>query len=155
MTGEYRDIDAFKSGILGWVNRYPELAYQRLNTALVGCMIRRNRSSKINGVPIMKLPALFSTISKVQLSRVERQLYMPIHFRLDKLYKGLDLSKHDALTKPNNHIFQQLSNCRQACLDIRLVLSKKGYAVIDEETLEVEEEEVDPGNGGRAKTKVI
>lgn len=89
-------------------------------------MIRRKKDSVLEGQPVITLPECHSTIETIQLTEEEQSAYDALERQLwDKLKRFTETLKPGQRVKENHQIFQILANCRQACLDLRLLIAKE------------------------------
>jgi SNF2 family DNA or RNA helicase len=72
----YSKASTFKELIRDAINgSKPELGYQRLQTVLLTCMLRRTKNSKIDGQPVVALPERRVVLEQQEFSTPEREFY--------------------------------------------------------------------------------
>ncbi|KAI8822237.1 SNF2 family N-terminal domain-containing protein [Fimicolochytrium jonesii] len=94
------------------------LAYNRLRAIFQVIMLRRTKASKIDGKPLLQLPARNVNIEKVSLGPDELEFYTTLETRIKSTLKGF---QQDGYGKNFTNILVLLLRLRQACDHRQLV----------------------------------
>ena len=128
------DFTEFKSLIRDPISRNrPEIGFQRLHTYLAPILLRRTKSSKIDGEPIVELPERRVNILRCKFNEKERNFYCKLESEAQIKVKQM---QEDGSMGQN--YFNMLWMClrlRQACNHPRLVrnLEQEKNSIVQEE----------------------
>jgi len=126
----YRPFDdprAFREHVLDAMREDQSNGYDRLRVILTQVALRRTKSTKINGEPVVRLPKRIDHVEQLELGETERQCYEALECESLAEMEAIDARAH--MTMQSNtgeptryaHALRMLLRLRQACDDMSLV----------------------------------
>ena len=114
----YENYTSFRSMISQPVERGVTAGWQRLRTILRSMMLRRTKTSTINGEPLVKLPPRIIKTQRLKLSECEEKEYVSLMTKFKKQFETF--KEEGSLSKNYVSILWMLLRLRQACNHPRL-----------------------------------
>jgi SNF2 family DNA or RNA helicase len=119
----YSEYPSFRSLIRDPILKTPDLGFKRLQTILQVVMLRRTKTSKLNGKPIVSLPPRIVELEVGEFSQAEREFY-------DNLKRSVQselnsMSAEGSLGSNYVNILWMLLRLRQCCNHPHLVKNNK------------------------------
>ncbi|KAJ7896937.1 SNF2 family N-terminal domain-containing protein [Mycena leptocephala] len=120
----WHDLSSFKRSIANLEAKNPTLAVKKIQEILSFVMLRRLKSTIIDGEPLLQLPEKKVVLTRLEFSQEERQIYDMLEFcARDGFNYLLD---NDLVSKKMMHVLTLLLRLRQVCSHPALVKSHVG-----------------------------
>jgi SNF2 family DNA or RNA helicase len=119
----YSEYPSFRSLIRDPIAKTPDLGFKRLQTILQAVMLRRTKTSKLNGKPIVSLPPRIVELEVGVFSPEEREFYDSLKRSVESELKTM--SAAGSLSSNYVNILWMLLRLRQACNHPHLVKGAK------------------------------
>ena len=126
----YRPFDdprAFREHVLDAMREDQSNGYDRLRVILTQVALRRTKSTKINGEPVVRLPKRIDHVEQLELGETERQCYEALECESLAEMEAIDARAHMTMQsntgEPTRYAYalRMLLRLRQACDDMSLV----------------------------------
>ncbi|KAJ7161127.1 SNF2 family N-terminal domain-containing protein [Mycena filopes] len=117
----WHDFKTFDRQIIKYENKNPTLAVKKLQEILDVFLLRRLKSTVVDGKPLLQLPEKKVIIVKLDFSRDEREIYNALQFRAQNRFH--QLLSNDTVYKKITQVFTLLLRLRQVCSHPALVRS--------------------------------
>lgn len=124
----YTDYAAFRRLIKDPIATKPAMGYKRLNAIMKGVMLRRTKSSKIDGKPVVDLPPCRHRLLRRRFSPKEQLAYNQIYSECSNKFRAL----RNAGDIRSNYVnmLLMLLRLRQACNHPALVSARSGLGLV-------------------------